>query len=210
MPEKQIIALFDLDGTLYDGHVWEALWRYNRTHKTKLGTLYFFMLYHMPYIILQKLGLISRELSHKAWGEHMPWMFRNITPQQAEKIWIWMYQHEIKSNLRPDILAKIAQHKKAGHLVWLVSGAFQPLIELIAGDIGADMGIGTQLKQKNGRYTGGIIKPLNIGNGKKSRILSAVKDTNIDLTISHFYTDSITDLAVIEIVGSSCVVYPDP
>ncbi|MDA1330265.1 MAG: haloacid dehalogenase-like hydrolase [Chloroflexi bacterium] len=46
------------------------------------------------------------------------------------------------------------EHRKAGDLIVLVSGGPTPLVQRIAKELGADIGVGTDVLVSDGRYTG--------------------------------------------------------
>ena len=50
-----IAAIFDLDGTLYTGHITMGLAEHHRTRRVKRFELYTYMLTHMPIWWLQRL-----------------------------------------------------------------------------------------------------------------------------------------------------------
>ena len=62
-----------------------------------------------------------------------------------------------------------------------------------------------KMEVKNGRFTGNIIEPACWGEGKAHAAKELVKEFNLDLSKSFFYTDSAEDLPLLEIVG-----YPRP
>ena len=53
-----IAAIFDLDGTLYTGHIAKGIARHHRTHRVKRLLFYFYMATHMPMWPLWRLGLL--------------------------------------------------------------------------------------------------------------------------------------------------------
>jgi len=67
-----------------------------------------------------------------------------------------------------------------------------------------------QYEVNDGRLTGEVIKPLCYGEGKVhyAEVLAAAD--GIDLDGSWFYTDSFTDLPMLERVGNPRIVNPDP
>ena len=68
----------------------------------------------------------------------------------------------------------------------------------------------THLEEQDGRFTGRVIDPICFGEGKVYWLQQFIEQERIDLARSHFYTDSITDLPLLELVGHPHVVNPDP
>ncbi len=91
------------------------------------------------------------------------------------------------------------------------SGSFTPILDKVVAYLGIEGAIATPLAVKNGRYTGKIVPPLNIGNGKVERLnqFLAGPGKEIDLKKSYFYTDSVMDLPVMKLFGNPVAVYPD-
>lgn len=86
-----------------------------------------------------------------------------------------------------------------------------PILDKLVTVMGLDGAIATPLEVKNGRYTGRIVPPLNVGHGKAERLGQFLEDYDeeINLSASYFYTDSIVDVPVMELFGHPIAVYPD-
>lgn len=207
-----IAAFFDLDGTLYGGHIWLALKRHHQVHRLKLPTLYFYMITHLGMWPLHRAGLVSRSRFYEAWARHMAWLVAGLSQEQADAVFQWVVEHDVLPQLHKDVLGILRRHQEDGHRVVLVSGTFQPLLERIGQVLGIEEALGTRLAQRNGRYTGGIIPPLCLGRGKADRIRTFLKNDGrgIDRQASFAYSDSISDLPFLEMVGHPVAVYPDP
>ena len=57
---KTIAALFDVDGTLFTGHVWRGMLDYFAAHRSRREVRLFWY-YNMPLYVLRKLRLIDEE-----------------------------------------------------------------------------------------------------------------------------------------------------
>lgn len=202
-------AFFDLDRTLFSGYVWRALWRHHQAHRFKLPTLYTYLFAHVALWPLKNAGLISEETLYRAWGENMAWLVRDVRAERAQAIWEWTADREILPNLRPEMCEALARHQAEGHRVVLLSGTFQPLLEVVAARVGADGAVGTPLAQRDGRFLGQIVPPLSVGAGKAARLRDCAAGHGIDLAASFVYTDAFTDAPVLEMVGHPVAVYPD-
>ena len=79
----------------------------------------------------------------------------------------------------------------------------------LARHIGADAAIATQAKvDASGRYTGEV-EFYAAGHGKVEAITKEAEKFNIDLQASYAYSDSVTDLPMLELVGNPVAVNPD-
>lgn len=206
---RSMTAFFDLDGTLFGGYVWRALRRHHEAHRFKLITLYGYLLSHIALWPLKNAGLVSEEFFYQAWGENMAWLVRDVRVERAQAIWEWVTDYEILPNLRPEMRDAFARHRAEGHRVVLLSGTFQPLLEVVATRVRADGAVGTPLAQRDGRYLGQIIPPLGVGAGKAARLRDYAARHRIDLAASFVYTDAFTDAPVLEMVRHPVAVYPD-
>ena len=207
----QKAALFDVDGTLTDIRVWEGILEYFRQRGLRQWTHRFYWIYHFPIYLLRKFGLISEGSFRKPWAAHLAWYFRGYSPSETEDIWIWVTQEFLASHWREDILILLNQHKQSNDLVMLVSAGPEPLITFIANVIGADVGIGTELEIKDGKYTGNSLPPVCINEFKAQKVKTTLQKDNltIDYAASFAYADSISDQQLLELAGHPVAVYPD-
>jgi phosphoserine phosphatase len=70
-------------------------------------------------------------------------------------------------------------------------------------------GIGTVGEVDNGVYTGRLAGPFCYGEGKAEAISSLAAERNIDLATSWSYSDSMSDVPMMELVGNAVAVNPD-
>jgi HAD superfamily phosphoserine phosphatase-like hydrolase len=105
----------------------------------------------------------------------------------------------------------IRDHLDREHRIYLISGSFTPVVVKLAEHLGLHGAIATPLEVVDGCYTGKIISPLNVGEGKIVRLQHFLEESgqDLDLSRSFFYTDSIVDAPVMEIFGHPIAVYPD-
>lgn len=209
--KQQVVAFFDLDGTIYDGILYQGVFRHHREHNMKAGTMMAFMLFHLPLWLLSRIGLFPLELMYRMHGANLAWLFGGISVARAEDIWDWIIETMIIPNLRPEMVKAVEEHRKEGHRLVLLSGSFQPLVDKIAERLKFEGAIATPLRIRNGKYTGWIESPVAIGRGKLKRLTDFLSDKGrgIDLTQSYFYADSIADMVCLEIVGNPVAVYPE-
>ncbi len=206
-----IAALFDLDGTLYTGHIWQDLVRHHRAARRHRRWVAAYLAWNMAPLPLYRLGLMSRTTYFQIWGETMGWLLRGWPLDEAQALFEKLTDERIVPNVRPDVLDRLHWHRDQGHLVALVSGTFAPLLEVIARRLGVQHAIGTPLEMRDGRYTGRIEPPLCQSEGKPQRVRSylAARDTEVDWPASYAYADRDTDIPLLSLVGQPVAVYPD-
>jgi HAD superfamily hydrolase (TIGR01490 family) len=102
----------------------------------------------------------------------------------------------------------IAEHHLAGRDVVIVSSSGHELVEPIGQMLGADRALGSQMQVQDGLYTG-VISQYLYGEAKAEAIRDLAARQGYDLSRSYAYSDSITDLPMLEVVGHPYVVNPD-
>lgn len=100
------------------------------------------------------------------------------------------------------------EHHAAGRDVIVVSSSGTEVIEPICARLGVDKAIGTQVEVIDGKYTGEILFYC-YGPGKAEAIEGIAKDEGYDLAQSYAYSDSYTDLPMLEVVGHPVATNPD-
>jgi HAD superfamily hydrolase (TIGR01490 family) len=102
----------------------------------------------------------------------------------------------------------IEEHKEAGRDVIIISSSGTEVVEPIGERLGVDRAIGTQVEIVDGKYTGEIIF-YAYGEGKAEAMRALAEENGYDLAECFSYTDSATDLPMLEIVGHPFCVNPD-
>jgi HAD superfamily hydrolase (TIGR01490 family) len=208
--EPGIAAIFDLDGTLYTGHVARGIAHHHRTHRVKRLQLYFYMATHLLMWPLRRLDLISEATARELWTRDMGWTVRGWTPEEAARAFAWIAQHYVQPLVRPDVLERLREHQAMGQRVVLVSGTLAPLLAEIGRQWGIDETVGTPLVLRDGRYAGTSERPVCQGRGKVLWLEThAGRHEAILWSQSYAYADSYTDLPLLEKVGHPVAVYPD-
>lgn len=210
MAVSHVAAVFDLDGTLYTGHIAKAYGVHHRTKRTKRLQLFTYMAAHIPIWWLVRAGVISELTMRRIWAQDMGWMVRGWKPEEARQAFKWIAENYVRPLVRQDVLSRADQHRKRGHRTILVSGTSTPLLETIAQELGFQEAVGTPLVLRRGRYSGASERPVCQGPGKVERLISHLgPQGGIDWQQSHAYADSILDLPMLELVGNPVAVYPD-
>lgn len=108
-----------------------------------------------------------------------------------------------------EALAIIDFHKRAGRRVVVVSASPEEIVRPLCRYLGITDIIATRSEvDDEGRYTGRIER-YAYGAGKAEAIAELAEAEDIDLDSSYAYSDSATDLSMLEMVGRPVVVNPD-
>ncbi|MCG7236415.1 HAD family phosphatase [Corynebacterium sp. ACRQP] len=102
----------------------------------------------------------------------------------------------------------IDDHVAAGHHVIIISASAKILVEPIAEELGVDTVVATEMAVENGKLTGEITRYLK-GDAKAEAVRQFAAEHDFDLDHSYAYSDSATDIPMLELVGNPVAVNPD-
>jgi HAD superfamily hydrolase (TIGR01490 family) len=115
----------------------------------------------------------------------------------------------ILERVRPESRNLIDMHHEAGRDCWIVSASPIEMVDPLAKALGMEGGIGTRSEVVDGRYTGRLDGPFVYGDGKAEAIQKLAAERGYDLRLSFSYSDSASDLPMMEMVGHPVAVNPD-
>ncbi len=116
---------------------------------------------------------------------------------------------KLLAKVRPEAQALVDRHRHAGRATYIVSASPVELVEPLAKALGMTAGIGTVSQIADGVYTGELAGPFCYGPGKVEAITDLAKWENLDLGQCYAYSDSASDLPMLEAVGHPVAVNPD-
>ena len=107
---------------------------------------------------------------------------------------------------KPNLLDK---HRDAGDDIIIITATNDFITAPIAERLGVATLIATQAEFINGAYTGKVAGTPCYQAGKVTRLNAWLKQNNKKFENSYFYSDSINDLALLELVSTPIAVTPD-
>lgn len=108
------------------------------------------------------------------------------------------------------MVARIREHHEAGHDTVLVSASPVEIVERFARSAGMTAGLGTRAARDDGGcYTGALEGPFCYAEGKVPAMRALAEERGYDLASSYAYSDSVSDLPMMEAVGERVAVNPD-
>jgi HAD superfamily hydrolase (TIGR01490 family) len=107
-----------------------------------------------------------------------------------------------------EALDLLHDHRAAGRLICIVSTSPDEIVRPLAGLVGADRSIASRPKVLDGKYTGEL-EFYAYGSTKADAMAEMAETEGADLARSYAYSDSITDLPMLEAVGNPVAVNPD-
>jgi HAD superfamily hydrolase (TIGR01490 family) len=108
-----------------------------------------------------------------------------------------------------EALAIMEEHRGAGRRVVVISASPEEIVRPLCRYLGVDEVIATKAAvDEEGRYTGQL-ELYAYGPGKAEAMREMAEREGVDLESSYAYSDSVTDLPMLEAVGHPVVVNPD-
>jgi HAD superfamily hydrolase (TIGR01490 family) len=107
-----------------------------------------------------------------------------------------------------EAVSLIEEHHLAGRDVIIVSASGAEVVEPIGEMLDADGVVATRMRIVDGRYTGDI-DFYAYGENKAAALQRLADEHEYDLSRSYAYSDSVTDLHMLEVVGHPYAVNPD-
>ncbi len=201
---SDVLAVFDVDGTLVETNVVEYfLWMRLRAQPIN----------EWPGFMAQMLREAPRwlYLERRSRAEFQRSFYREYNGLDYEVMKGLGREALDAVTLRriyPEGMRRIREHKRAGHRVLLLTGALdvvvEPLAELL--DVEVDC---AHLLVKEGRLTGDLQAPPPAGEARGTLLEEYAARNGIVLAESFAYADSLSDLGMLELVGTPVAVNPD-
>lgn len=121
------------------------------------------------------------------------------------------FRQDIEEHIADAGREAVARHQRAGDLCAIVTAASPYAARPLARRLGIDHVVSSVFEVgPDGRFTGRPEHPICIGDGKRARAEQLAAELGIALCDATFYSDSIQDLALFEVVGEPVAVNPDP
>lgn len=141
-----------------------------------------------------------RDRTLAAVAGHEAEIFRRLAPQVIE---------DLLPRIRPEAQALLDIHAEAGRDVYIISASPVEIVAELARALDIEGGLGTQSEIVDGVYTGRLAAPFCYGEGKADVIRKLVAEKGYDLDRCYAYSDSASDLPMMQLVGNPIAVNPD-
>jgi HAD superfamily hydrolase (TIGR01490 family) len=199
-----VLAVFDVDGTLVETNVVEYfLWMRLRAQPLE----------DWPSFLARMLRQSPRwlYLERRSRAEFQRSFYREYAGLDAEVMRRLGREALDAVTLRriyPDGMRRIREHKRAGHRVLLLTGALDVVVEPLAELLEVEVDC-AHLLVKDGRLTGDLQSPPPAGEARGALLQEYAERNAVVLADSFAYADSLSDLPMLELVGTPVAVNPD-
>ena len=195
-------AFFDLDNTIVRTSTGILWFRYMRRkgHTSSwevVKAFYAYMRYRRNSLDIESLA--EREVKRLA----------NTSEEKMIEISEQWFDEMVKGYIYPRAIEVVNDHKAKGHKLAILSAATIYAVGPVKRYLGIEHGLCTRLAINDGVFTGELVEPYCYGKGKIYWAERFAEENGISLDNSYFYTDSFTDLPMLERVGMPQIVNPD-
>lgn len=202
---EQAASFYDLEGTLVNTNLVHTLGFYARRQQGLLKTI------GKSVGTIAKLPMfgITDLYSRNVFNE---FFFRSYAGESQDRLRYFseeLFEEVLKPAIfegTPDLIAK---SKKLGHRQVVVTGALDFSVAPLCEYLGIDDFAANRLEFVNGYATGRLLPPVMASATKATWIREYAEENQINLTDSYAYSDSISDLPMLSIVGHPVAVCPD-
>lgn len=201
----QAAAFYDLEGTLVSTNLVHTLAFYSRRQQGLWKTI------KKSAGIVAKLPAfgITDLYSRNVFNEYF---FRSYEGESEDRLRFFS-EELFEEVLKPAIFAGtkelIAQGKKLGQRQIVITGALDFTIDKLMDYLEIDEYKANKMEFVNGYSTGRILPPVMASATKAKWMREYAEKNNINLSESYSYSDSISDLPMLSIVGHPVAVNPD-
>jgi HAD superfamily hydrolase (TIGR01490 family) len=198
------IAFFDLDKTIVARSsplaFGRSFFREGLISRSWLiKSVYAQLLFHLMGADDSKMQRMQEEAAKLTEG----WEAEKVT-QVVEEV----LEEVISPLIYAEALELIHDHRAAGRLICIVSSSPQEIVQPLAGLLGVDRYIASRPRIVDGKYTGEL-DFYAYGPHKAEAMKELADELDADLENCFAYSDSVTDLPMLEAVGNAVVVNPD-
>jgi HAD superfamily hydrolase (TIGR01490 family) len=156
------------------------------------------------YALTYKLGVFKL----KPYAEGFPYL-RGLSRDILVSLARESFEARLKDDIFRDGLDLIRKSRAEGRQVVLATSSLDIIVAPLAEYIGVEDVLATTIEFKDGACTGRLAGAPMFRAEKRSRVIAFAADRGVALSDCAFYSDSIYDLPLLEVVGKPVAVNPD-
>jgi HAD superfamily hydrolase (TIGR01490 family) len=198
-------AFYDLEGTLISTNLVHTLGYYARNQQGWLQTIK-----KSAQTIANIPAFAVADLySRNVFNEYFFKMYKGESQDRLRYFADDLFENTLKPSVFPGAFELIEKSRKLGLKQVVITGALDFSVESLMKYLGVDDYATNRLEFVNGYATGRLLPPVMASATKASWIRQYAEKNNISLSESYAYSDSISDLPMLSIVGHPAAVNPD-
>jgi len=206
-PEESLAgaAFYDLEGTLVSTNLVHTLSFYARRQQ---GLMASFKKSATTFLSLPVFA-VTDQYSRKVFNDLY---FKRYKGQSEDRLRYFaqeLFEDVIKPAVFPGSYELIDQSRKLGLRQVVITGALDLSVKPLMEHLGIREYVTNRLEFVNGMATGRLLPPVMAAATKASWIRTYTEREGISLSDSYAYTDSMSDLPMLSIVGHPAVINPD-
>ncbi len=199
------MAFYDFDGTLSSGNVVRRYAFFCRRQPSRQRAAVKFSKLVLSVPAWVALDLRSRRRFNEVFYREYRGLQENWLRQQAERL----FEELIRPSLYPGAGALIERDRAEGYRPVLVSGELDFALDCVVRYLGFEGVICNSLQFRGGVATGEVERPLIAEEEKVAAMRRYASERDAALEGSKAYSDSLSDLPMLEAVGYPVAVNPD-
>ena len=205
MSESIRAAFYDFDGTLVSSNIVTRCAFFAKNHPSRAQAFlrYGKLLTAVPLWIA--LGLYSRRLFNEVFYRQYRGMRKEWLVAKAEEL----FGKEIRPKIYPRAEEPLSSDRQQGFRLVLLSGGLDFALAPAVRHFGFDDLICNRLVYEDGVANGEVVAPLLAEQEKVAAVHRFCREYNVDTARSKAYSDSLSDLPMLEAVGLPSAVNPD-
>lgn len=197
------LAIFDLDNTLLNGDS-DVLWGEFLVEQGLVDAEYYAR-ENLRFYEEYKAGTLDIM-------EFLAFSLKPLSEHGIDELNSWHQQfmaQKIESIMQPAASRLLQQHREHGDFLLIITATNSFVTRPIAEALGVDDILATEPELLDGRYTGRVSGTPTFREGKVERLQQWLANSPHDLEQSWFYSDSLNDLPLLEVVTNPIAVDPD-
>jgi phosphoserine phosphatase len=199
---SELIVASDLEGTLSNGETWKAMAAYLERDGRSPAKRKFFNALILP-AILARVGLTDKRAFQLRCISTLPQLFAGFTELEFSEVAERVVEHHLWPKRKTQVIAELEKYRLDSTRLILVSGTYQPVLEAFAARLNAEA-IGTPLEVVNGKLTGRLSGPINVGIQK----VSSLRSHGI-VNLEAAFGDTLADSSMLEMAQKPVVIPND-
>ncbi|MBT3269600.1 HAD family hydrolase [Candidatus Poribacteria bacterium] len=197
-------AFFDVDGTLLDTTIVHFYARLMTARMSRLGSACWTAAFVPRLPVFLAVDRVSRTRFNTMFYR----LYRGRDAGQTREDADGIVPGYATTKLYADAGEAIRRHIDDGHTVVLVTGTADFVARPIAGLLGVDDVLATELAENDGCFTGEIIGDPLSGDAKARAVVEFAERRGIEVSRSYAYGDSTADADMLAVVGNPVAVNP--